>query len=288
MILDIHALETFVAIAEARSFTEAGTTLGRSTSAVSVEIRKLEGQLGANLFIRTSRAVTLTRQGETLLVEARRLLSLSNEIAAKFLAPDLHGAVSLGVPNDLAERFLPDILKNAQCSFPGIILTVITGTSDRLLARADRGELDLAIVNYDSASFNKPGELLTAGKTVWVGARGGDAYRRDPIPLALYGEGCIWRGAALRQLDKEGRRYRAAYLSSHAMMQQTAIDNDIAIAPLPLSSVTQKMEVLDNAKGFSELPSFDVRLIATSELSPSRDAIAELLRGSFRPTKRRS
>ncbi|WP_425964353.1 LysR family transcriptional regulator [Rhizobium nepotum] len=268
MILDINALETFVAIAEARSFTGAGTTLGRSTPAVSVEIKKLEGQLGAHLFIRSSRAVTLTRHGETLLFEARRLLSLSNEIAAKFLTPDLHGTVSLGVPNDVAERLIRDILKGAQRLFPGIILNVITGTSDRLFARADRGELDIAIVNYDSASFNKPGELLTEGKTVWVGARGGDAYRHDPIPLALYGEACIWREAALRQLDKEGRRYRAAYLSSHAMMQQTAIDNDLAIAPLPLSSLTEKMEVLDDLKGFSELPSFDVRLITTLSCRP--------------------
>src|SRR5690606_14656169 len=110
-LLDLDVLRTFVAIAETGSFTLAANAVFRTPSAVSMQIKKLEEQLGASVFLRDARSVSLTQDGEMLMGYARRLLTLNREAVSKFIIPDIAGVVRLGSPDDYGERILPDVLR---------------------------------------------------------------------------------------------------------------------------------------------------------------------------------
>ncbi|QCL97572.1 LysR family transcriptional regulator [Agrobacterium tumefaciens] len=271
----------FVAIVDTGGFGSAAKKVNRTPSAVSMQIKKLEGQLRTSLFVRSSQHVALTQSGEKLLFYARRLLAMSNEVVAQLLTPDLAGLVTLGAPNDIAERTLPRVLKEIDDAYPSITVNVVVGNSETLIDRAAMGQLDLTIVNFASDSAVEPGELLASEQIVWVGSKGGIAYRREPLPLALYGSGCIWREAAVKQLEESGRRYRIAYASNHSMMQRSVIGADLAVAPLPASYVTEDMVVLGKMEGFSGLPSFDIRMITVTEPTPPMQIIIERIKAVF-------
>lgn len=281
-LLDIDLLHTLVAIADTGSFSAAAKVVGRSSSAVSMQIRRLEEQIGTSLFLRETRRVLLTSAGEKLLFQARRMIALSNEVVAQLLTPDLQGVVTLGVPSDIAERRIPRLLKEFDIAYPSIAVNVVVGNSENLIERAEKGTLDLAIVNFASEAIRKPGELLAVEQTVWVGCKGGRAHARDPLPLALYQDGCIWRAAAIRQLEDIGRRFRVAYTSNHNMMQRSVIAADLAVAPLPASYVCDGMVVLGLSDGFAKLPSFDVRLLTVAAPSPPTRAVSEFLRSTLK------
>ena len=106
--LDLDLLQTLVAIAETGSFSAAGAVVGRTPSAISMQVRKMEDLIGRAVFVRDSRSVALTGDGEVLLEHARRMLALNRQVVAHFVQPDLRGVVRMGAPDDAAERFLPE------------------------------------------------------------------------------------------------------------------------------------------------------------------------------------
>lgn len=109
--LDLDLLRSFAMIAETGSFTRAGERLGRTQSAISLQIKRLEEQLGCVVFDRTPRSLSLTNEGERLLGPARQLLRLNDATIAQIFEPDMQGRVRLGVPEDFATAHLPAVLE---------------------------------------------------------------------------------------------------------------------------------------------------------------------------------
>lgn len=280
-LLDNDVLRTFVAIAETGNFSTAAEAVLRTPSAVSMQIKKLEEQLKTVLFLRDARSVTLTQQGEILLSYARRMLALSNEAMSRFVMPDMAGVVRLGAPDDIAERLLPKLLKDFGESFPGIMVDVTVDQSLLLRKRMDEQRLDLTLINCATRPFPTGGEVIHTERLVWVGAKCGTAYLRDPLPVSVWEDGCVWRQDALSQLDKHKRAYRIAYASAHTMAQRAAVVSDLAIAPLPRSYVTGDMQILGAKEGLPELITFDIRLLTGARLSTPAKAVAEWLRAAF-------
>lgn len=281
-LLDNDILRTFVAIAETGNFSTAAEAVLRTPSAVSMQIKKLEEQLQATLFLRDARSVTLTQHGEVLLSYARRILALSNEAVSRFVMPDLAGVVRLGAPDDIAERLLPRILKDFAESFPGIMVDVTVDMSSALRRRVEEQRLDLALFNCHPRSFPNFGEVIHTEKLVWAGVKCGNAHLRDPLPISVWEEGCVWRQDAIGQLEKHKRPYRIAYASAHTMAQRAAVLSDLAIAPFPRSYLGDEMVVLGPQEGLPELFSFDVRLLTAPHLSIPAKAVAESIRDSYR------
>ncbi|GAJ96729.1 LysR family transcriptional regulator [Agrobacterium rhizogenes] len=278
LLLDNDVLRTFVAIAEMLSFSGAARSVSRTPSAVSMQIKKLEEQLGSALFIRAARTIRLTRQGETLLTYARTMLMLSNEAVSRLVDPQLTGVVRLGAPFDISERLFPKILKDLSDAYPGIVVDVVVDTSDRLVNRIDEQRLDLTLT-CDVANPSAPrGEVIGTEKLVWAGARQGSAFQQDPLPIATHEDGCIWRAVALEQLERTGQAYRFAYLSPRTTVQCAAVVSDLAVAPLPCSYVTDDMRVLGAEDGFEELGSFDIRLVGKSSATEPVRIIADGIR----------
>ncbi|WP_197727621.1 LysR family transcriptional regulator [Rhizobium leguminosarum] len=280
-LLDNEVLRTFVAIAETGNFSTAAEAVFRTPSAVSMQIKKLEEQLGATLFLRDARSVSLTRHGEMLLSYARNMLALSNEAVSRFIMPELSGVVRLGAPEDIGERLLPSILKSFAESYPGIMVDVTIDMSIGLKKRMEEQRLDLALINCATRPFPTGGEVVFRERLVWAGARCGSAHRRDPLPISIWEDGCIWRQEALSQLERTKRHYRVAYLSGHTMEQRAAVLSDLAIAPLPLSYVNEDMAILGPQEGLPELGAFDIRLLTASQVSGPIETVADSIRGAF-------
>ena len=278
-LLDNDILRTFVAIAETRNFSTAAEVVFRTPSAVSMQIKKLEEQLNATLFIRDARSVTLTAQGELLLTYARRMLALSNEAVARFLMPELSGVVKLGAPEGVGEHLLPSVLKSFASLYPAIMIDVTVESSANLRKRLDEQRLDLILFN--STRSIDIGEVVFTDRLVWAGTKCGTAHLRDPLPLSIWEDGCVWRGEALSRLEAAGRAYRVAYLSAHTMAQRAAISADLAIAPLPRSYVRPDMVVLGDKEGLPDLGSFDIRLAIGERASGPIRAVADSIRGAF-------
>jgi DNA-binding transcriptional LysR family regulator len=280
-LLDNDVLRTFVAIAETGNFSTAAEVVLRTPSAVSMQIKKLEEQLKTTLFLRDARSVSLTQHGEMLLSYARRMLALSNEAVSRFVTPELAGIVRLGAPDDIAERLLPRILKDFAETFPSIMVDVTVDMSSQLRKRVEEQRLDLALFNCHPRSFQSSGEIIHTEKLVWAGAKCGHAHLRDPLPISVWEEGCVWRQDAISQLEKHKRPYRIAYASAHTMAQRAAVLSDLAIAPFPRSYLGEDMVVLGAQEGLPELFSFDVRLVTSPQLSVPARAVAENIRGFY-------
>lgn len=281
-LLEADVLRTFVAIVETGSFAGAAQTVFRTPSAVSMQIKKLEEMLGRPLFVRDSRSVSLTGDGEMLLSYARRLLAINREAVAKFIAPDIAGEVRLGAPDDVSERFLPDMLRRFAQSHPGVTVNVIVENTDELMLRLATGGLDLAMITCEGGfAGDEAAEVLLREPLVWGCVRGGCAAQREPLPISVWDEACVWRQAALEGLDKSNRDYRIAFQSAYISGQKAAILADLAVAPLPASAIAEPIIAAPAEYKLPSLGDYTLGLIMTREPTPPVKAAADHLRASF-------
>src|SRR6187455_1361876 len=142
-LIDVDQLRTFVAIVETGSFTKAAEVVHKTQSAVSMQMKRLEERLGKAIFARDGRASKLTDDGERLLDYARRIIKLNVEALAAFDDADLSGRVRLGVPDDYADRYLPEIMARFSRAYPGVEFTVMCEESIDLIKRIEADEIDL-------------------------------------------------------------------------------------------------------------------------------------------------
>lgn len=275
-LLESDVLKTFVGIAESGSFTRTAAQVFRTTAAVSQQIKRLEETLGRTLFLRGSRRVRLTPDGEILLGYARRLLKLNEEAVAHFRVPDLTGTVRFGTPFDIGVGSLPDLLSQFALSHPAVQVDVSVGRSCELIERLDAGELDLTLLNSgDADADDARGEVICSESLVWAGREGGLAVRRNPLPLALANTGCAWRRAALDGLDRLGRNYRIAYSSEQCAGQEAALLADLAIAAFPASLVKPPLRRLSQQEhGLPPLGDYHIKLLRGSNRGAAAEALA--------------
>ena len=237
-LLDLDLLKTLIAIAETGNFSAAAEVVFRTPSAVSMQVKRIEELLGRSVFNRDSRSVTLTSDGEELLTHARRMLAMNREIMAKFITPDVAGIVRMGAPDDAAERLLPDMLRRFARSHPCVTVDVLVENSTTLVEMVREKKLDMSIITCDAANTREMKvETLIEERLVWAGLKGGIAAERLPLPISVWEEGCVWRNAGISSLEQSGIGYRVAFQSANISGQKAAILADLAVAPIPISSL---------------------------------------------------
>lgn len=279
-LLDLDVLRTFVAIAETGSFTQAANAVFRTPSAVSMQIKKLEDILGVSVLSRDARSVSLTQDGEMLMGYARRMLALNREAVSKFIVPDIAGVVRLGSPDDYGERVLPTVLRRFAQTHPSIAVDVVIDQSSNLRRRLADRQLDITLFT-SCRNIPSEAEVLLTEPVVWAGAKGGCAHMRDPLPVSLWEEGCVWRADALDALGREGRSYRVAYMSAHTAGQRAAILSDLAVAPLPKSFIGDDIVALGPDEGLPVLSSYNLALTMVHDAPPPVRAAADHIRAAF-------
>jgi DNA-binding transcriptional LysR family regulator len=272
-LIDIDQLRTFIAIAETGSFTKAAEFVHKTQSAVSMQMKRLEERLDRPIFARDGRASKLTEDGERLLDYARRIVKLNVEALAAFSKTELSGRVRMGVPDDYADRYLPEIMARFSRAYPGVELTVSCQPSLELMTLIDDNELDLAIVtNFDR---RRPVEVFRRERLLWVSSSRHSPHGEERLPLALGRPNCIWRRAALECLEATGRPYRLLFTSANAGAVAAAVLAGLAVSVFPESALRPGMRVLTPAEGFCELPPCEVGLIRNPHERPKlADALA--------------
>ena len=272
--LDLELLHTFVAVVEAGGFTRAAARIHRTQSTISQQIRRLEEDVGCQLLHRdrTKGSLALTDQGEIFLGYARRLISLSKDAREAMRRPNATAIVRLGVPEDFAVGKLTSLLSGFACEFPQIRLDTTSAWTGELRRLLDEGELDLSLIKRDAGE----GRCLARWpeRLAWVAGRGFDPAG-DPVPLALFPQGCIYRRRAVETIETLGRSWRVAYVGQGLAGVQAAVSSGIGISLLATDTVPDDHRRLGREDGFPDPAPTELALLAGN--NRPRDAVSTLI-----------
>ncbi|AAZ27915.1 LysR family transcriptional regulator [Colwellia psychrerythraea] len=168
--MNTRLLTYFVKLVETKNFTRAAEQLHIAQPALSVAIKKLEQQLDLPLFHRNERKVTLTHEGEVLLVHARLILQQISDanIAMAELKGFEKGEVKLGVPSMLGSYFFPEILMAFKRKYPNLKLTIIEAGTQSIRQMLLDGELDLGVIHNEDVPQRLETEHLVTSQMVAV------------------------------------------------------------------------------------------------------------------------
>ncbi len=282
--LDPELLQAFVLIADGLTFTQAAERMGRTQSAISMQIKRLEDALGHKVLKRAKGGgIELTEHGRFLLSRARTILALNEEVLTMCRAPAITGTVRLGTPDDYALSYLPPILKRFSETHPGVQVDVVCAASSTLVEWLKEQRLDLTLCSDGNQPRSWPYVPLWRGPLSWVTATRHAPHRQDPLPLALAHEACGWRAAAEAALEKAGIRYRIAYLSGTQAGTHAPVVAGLAITVCALTVLPEGLRVVRPDEGLPPLPDFGIVLLkARSPMQPVTDALADHIEARFR------
>jgi DNA-binding transcriptional LysR family regulator len=213
--LDLDLLRGFVTVAERGGFTLAGQALGLTQSAISLKVKRLEDLLGKPVFTRGAKQVTLTREGESLLAYARRMLALNEEAVRQFVAPPVSGRLRLGVADHFVPRHLAPTLARFARTWPEVRIEVEVGRSHELRAALAREELDLVLGKRRDGETE--GRVIFTEAVVWAAGPDFVIPRDRPLPVAMLPQGCMFRDRALTGLARAGIGFEVVYTSPSLM-----------------------------------------------------------------------
>jgi DNA-binding transcriptional LysR family regulator len=277
--VDTSLLRTFVVLAETGSFSRTGGRIGRSQSAVSGQIRKLEEMFGRQLLDRDTRNVRLTAEGERLLVHARAMVAQADAMLARFRAPEIAGEVRFGSPEDFASAYLPDILGVFAVAHPAVELHVTCQLTLPLVEEFEAGGQDLIIVKQDPARRYAGARALWQERLVWVAAPGlvADFVRAGvgrPLPLVLSPAPCVYRSRATGALDAAGVAWTGVFTSPSFAGCSAAVRAGLGYAVMPRAMVPPGLVVLE---GWPLLAEAEIALLGAARLSAAAQALATFI-----------
>ena len=209
---DPALLSTFVSVAKAASFSEAGRRLGLRQSTVSQHIRRLEQAAGRRLFVRDTHSVRLTADGEAMIALAQGILEANERARRYFAVSELRGRLRFGASEDFVQTRLPEVLRDFTRIHRAVDLELTVGMSGALFEALDAAELDLVLAK------RRPGEdrgrLVRRERLVWIAGDSALANPDRPLPLILYPPPSISRAMALEALERAGRSWRIVCTST--------------------------------------------------------------------------
>lgn len=209
--LDLDTLRTLVTATELGGYGQAAARLGRTPSAVSLQMKRLQSDLGARLFRKQGRGVALTEAGETVLRYGRRLLELNDELVDTIHGGTTAGRVCLGFSQDFAEAVLPNVLAQFTKLYPLVQVEVHIEGNAALVESVAAGRLDLALAIGHAG--RPTAETLGEVELVWIAGRAFRRHRDRPLPLVVLGPQCAFRKEAVKNLDAAGVPWRVAAVS---------------------------------------------------------------------------
>lgn len=178
--LDLTSLRSFVAVVESGGVTRAAKAVNKSQSAVSMQLKRLEDLLGVALHERRGRQNVLTEAGDQLLVDAKRMVALNDEVFARMTDHAFEGKIALGVPSDIIYPIVPMVLKIFAAEFSGVQVQLISSYTSTLKDKFKKGEIDIILTT--EAELDAGGETLKQTSLRWVGAHNGKAWCAEPLP----------------------------------------------------------------------------------------------------------
>ncbi|MBD1388758.1 LysR family transcriptional regulator [Neiella sp. HB171785] len=240
--LSLDNLRTLVTVIELGGYAKAGNKLGRSQPAVSLQIKKLEDQLGKPLFTKEGQRHVPNQDGLFLYKKARDMLSINDELLNHFRETPLRGRLRLGIPSEFATTLLPGIIGEFNQLYPDVALEITSSLSKELLnePKSEQFDLILALINPEQAT---DGELVLEDDLVWVGSAR-HSLPHAPLPLVLAPDGCVYRSRALKRLQEQQVNWRIAYTNADLYGLTAAIQQGLGVTALAKTSVPLELELI--------------------------------------------
>lgn len=274
--LDLDLLRSFVAVATLGSVSAASARVGRSQSAVSLQMDRLSDMLGFAVLERRGRGVALTPRGAAFLDDARALLDLNDRVLGHHAAGAASEPVRLGFVQDVGEGALQRILARVSALLPGAPLTVQVASTGRLMAGLKAGSLDLAAGFRGESDL--PVEDLSREPMEWLGARDLRLPADAPVPLLVFEAPCVFRDAAIAALNAAGRAFRIAFTSPSLPGLLAAVGAGVGVTVRTARARRADM-VSVTGLGTAPLPCVDFALYGRAEsLSPALELAREVMR----------
>ena len=247
MSLDTVTLQCFLAVADTGSFTKAADRVGRTQSAISQQIAKLEHLTGKSLFNR-GKELSLTTDGDIFLGYARQMYLLHREALDRFKEPELQGEIRFGLPEDFATVVLPDVLVDFSRLHPRIILNVECDLTINILDGFKAGNFDLILIKMappktfleQSTVWKEPVKWI--GKPELLPALNENAV----VPLVLSPRPCVYREYAINALDRAGIKWRLVYTSPSYAGKMAAVKAGLGITIIQETLIPEYLKPLEN------------------------------------------
>ncbi|WP_135501834.1 LysR family transcriptional regulator [Roseovarius aestuariivivens] len=276
--LDMTTLRSFLSVSEQGGVTRAAQVLNLTQSAVSMQIKRLEDMLGLELLDRTGRRVALTASGEQLLGYARRIVDLNDEAVGRLTDKVYEGEVVLGVPHDIVYPVVPRVLKSFNSALPRVNVVLKSSSTNRLHEARARGECHLILTTESQVAPG--GETLAEIPLRWVGAMGGQVWKKRPLRVAFCSQ-CIFRPFALRRLEAAGIDWDMIVETEEDRSVEALISADLAIGALLESSIPPHQEAIAAAGMLPELGVQQVNLYGATERDEITAKLADMLRQGY-------
>lgn len=254
--LDLDTLRTLVTTHDVGGFAQAADRLGRTPSAISLQMKRLQEELGTPLFRKHGRTLKLTEAGQTAIGYARRMLALNDDLLQTMQGVTLAGTIRIGAPQDFAP-VLPDVLRQFTALYPRTQVELRVEGSSSLIEALDKGQLDLAL----TIGFADRKDALLLGElpVLWIASR---TFRMQEtsLPLALLGPQCIFRRTAVQLLEAAGIPYRIAATSPSLDGLWAALQGGLGITARTAMQLPAPLLADKSLHRLPALPSFPVTL----------------------------
>jgi DNA-binding transcriptional LysR family regulator len=274
--IDVAVARAFLAVVESGSVTLAARQLHLTQGAISQQLRRLEDLADHPLFVRAGRRIVPTPEGQRLVPAVSEFLAANEQLIAALRQPAFAGEVRFGVPYDIIGSYTPAILRRFSQALPSVRVTLVCKDTVVLLQELKAGAIDLALTT--ELGCGKGGETLRSDRLVWTGARGGDAHTRDPLPVSLGAETCVFRRVAIAALRKARRDWQAVCEVSNMEPVRATLEADLAVAPLLGHSIPESVQIVASGRPLPRLPMFRINLYEARHPSPAAQAFAEHVR----------
>lgn len=277
-VLDLALLRNFAVIARTGSISLASLQIGRTQSALSMQMQRLEDLIGQPLLHRSGSGVRLTTAGHKLLAHAETLLARHDEVLADMCGTGLRGAVNLGCPEDYSIAFLPDLLRGFCALHPDVELRMVCAPTSELRPLLHRRQIEMALVSVADAG-NK--DVIREERFVWVANEAQPAILRHTVlPLALSAPLTLDHRAACDAMEAVDRRYRIAFASNSLAGLIAIARSGHAISVLTRTAVPPDLHVVRD--GLPPLPLIGIALeFADQRPSAAATALGDHIRSEL-------
>ncbi|MFN0194344.1 MAG: LysR family transcriptional regulator [Aestuariivirga sp.] len=256
--MDIDLYRTFLAISDTGSFTAAARQVGRTQSAVSQQVKKLEDTLGHPLFARGAGSVELTEYGKSLLTYARSIADTHSEALAAFKRGAYSGLIVVGIPDGYMKRVQRDLVIEFDRLYPEATLNVVIDDSPTLARKVAEGSVDLTFLT--EGNWTTRGPIVFRDRLVIAGPAEGELYKADPLPLAVWDERAFDHNLMIQVLEGMNRRYRIACICRSVQGKHAAITAGLCASVMVESSLIEGERAYLPEIGFPVLRDVNVRL----------------------------
>jgi DNA-binding transcriptional LysR family regulator len=275
-VLDLSLLQTLAAIDREGSLAKAAQRVGRTQSAVSLQVQRLEELVSVELFDRSGRSLALTNAGTTMLAYARRMLDLNDDAIAAVRGHQVAGQVSLGVSVDFEHTWLPKAMARFAKTHPKIQVDIRVARNSDLDAAVASRELDIALIFAHETTVKST--VIGTVPMAWIATPEFEQRAHASLPLLLLEGTCAFRTAALQALEQAHIPWRSAVTSpslgglwATALAGMGVIVRSSILIPPGLVNVGQRL-------GLPALPDITMRMLESgAKASAPRVTLRALL-----------